>query len=196
MSTLYLMRHGQTYFNLWHKVQGATDSPLTEKGIEQAKIVGNYFKKHNIKFDKAYSSTAERASDTLEYVTGFSQHQYDRIKALKEWNFGSFEAQDDRLNPPLPYEDFFVKYGGEDQNEVAKRMYTTISKIMSNAKEDDNILIVSHGGAIFNFFRVAHFDMDEIRKIKFTNCSVAKIEFKDNEFKYITTLNPALKESK
>lgn len=34
--TLYLMRHGQTLFNLQHKIQGWCDSPLTELGIKQA----------------------------------------------------------------------------------------------------------------------------------------------------------------
>jgi Fructose-2,6-bisphosphatase len=43
--TLYLMRHGQTLFNRQHKIQGACDSPLTVKGIADAKKVGNYFKK-------------------------------------------------------------------------------------------------------------------------------------------------------
>ncbi|MGW9978004.1 broad specificity phosphatase PhoE [Staphylococcus hominis] len=40
---LYLMRHGQTMFNLRGKVQGASDSPLTELGISQAKQAGHYF---------------------------------------------------------------------------------------------------------------------------------------------------------
>lgn len=44
MTTIYLMRHGQTYFNLWHKIQGWVDSPLTEEGINLAKEMGRYFK--------------------------------------------------------------------------------------------------------------------------------------------------------
>ena len=36
--TLYLMRHGQTLFNVLKKIQGWCDSPLTEEGIRQAKI--------------------------------------------------------------------------------------------------------------------------------------------------------------
>lgn len=44
MTTIYLMRHGQTYFNLWHKIQGWVDLPLTEEGINQAKEMGRYFK--------------------------------------------------------------------------------------------------------------------------------------------------------
>jgi len=38
--TLYLMRHGQTLFNLRHKVQGWCDAPLTDFGIYQAKVAG------------------------------------------------------------------------------------------------------------------------------------------------------------
>ena len=38
--TLYLMRHGQTLFNLRHKVQGWCDAPLTDFGVYQAKVAG------------------------------------------------------------------------------------------------------------------------------------------------------------
>ena len=53
--TLYLMRHGQTLFNLRRKVQGACDSPLTQEGIRQATLAKNYFKENGIEFDHAYS---------------------------------------------------------------------------------------------------------------------------------------------
>lgn len=39
---LYIIRHGQTLFNLLDKVQGASDSPLTELGIKQAETARNY----------------------------------------------------------------------------------------------------------------------------------------------------------
>ena len=45
--TLYLMRHGQTLFNLQHKIQGWCDSPLTELGIKQAKVAEKWFKDHD-----------------------------------------------------------------------------------------------------------------------------------------------------
>ena len=59
--TLYLMRHGQTLFNLRKKIQGSCDSPLTDEGIRQAKMAGKYFQDKGITFDAAYSSTQERA---------------------------------------------------------------------------------------------------------------------------------------
>lgn len=84
------MRHGQTLFNQRKKIQGFCDAPLTDLGINQAKIAGSYFKENNITFDQAYSSTSERASDTLELITDKS---YLRLKGLKEWNFGTFEGE-------------------------------------------------------------------------------------------------------
>jgi broad specificity phosphatase PhoE len=48
MTTIYLLRHGQTCSNLWHKIQGGVDSPLTEEGINQAKEMGRYFKENNL----------------------------------------------------------------------------------------------------------------------------------------------------
>ena len=95
--TLYLMRHGQTLFNLRHKVQGWCDAPLTDFGIYQAKVAGQYFKDTGITFDDAYSSTQERACDTLELVTD-GKIPYKRVKGLKEWNFGTFEGESEELN--------------------------------------------------------------------------------------------------
>ena len=115
--TLYLMRHGQTLFNLQHKIQGWCDAPLTPLGIKQAQIASQYFKDNQIVFDHAYSSTSERACDTLEIVTD-SQMPYTRLKGLKEWNFGAFEGKDECLNPKLPYGDFFKQYGGEGEMEL------------------------------------------------------------------------------
>ena len=109
MKDLYLMRHGETLFNQRRKIQGWCDSPLTKKGIEQAKKAGELLK--DIHFDHCYSSTAERCCDTLELVT----HQpYQRLKGIKERYFGVFEGESEDLNPPVDkYDDFFPIYGGE-----------------------------------------------------------------------------------
>ncbi|EHO52966.1 hypothetical protein HMPREF9104_00797 [Lentilactobacillus kisonensis F0435] len=43
--TAYMVRHGQTYLNLYNKIQGWIDSPLTEKGIQDAKSAGERLSK-------------------------------------------------------------------------------------------------------------------------------------------------------
>lgn len=79
MKTLYLMRHGETMFNVQGKIQGWCDSPLTIYGKQQALKVKEYFENHSIVFDKAYCSTSERCSDTLELITDMP---YVRLKEV------------------------------------------------------------------------------------------------------------------
>ncbi len=110
--TFYVTRHGQTLFNSQNKIQGACDSPLTPLGIKQAEIAALHIKNLNIKLDDAYCSTSERAIDTLKIMTDLP---YTSRKDLKEWNFGRLEGEGEHLNPQLPYRDFFVQYGGEDE---------------------------------------------------------------------------------
>ena len=54
MTRFYLMRHGQTLFNTLNRIQGWCDSPLTEKGQDQARQVRAYFEKHGLTFDQYY----------------------------------------------------------------------------------------------------------------------------------------------
>ena len=97
---LYLMRHGETLFNVYRRIQGWCDSPLTELGIQQAIAARNNIK--DIPFDHYYCSTAERAIDTLELVTE-NKVPYTRLKGLKERYFGVFEGQSEDLLPSTKY---------------------------------------------------------------------------------------------
>ena len=142
MKRLYLVRHGETLFNTQGKIQGWSDSPLTERGIKQAQAVRDYFGSEGIRFDHAYSSTSERASDTLELITGMP---YARLKGLKEVNYGFFEGEREMLKPKEPQEivSFFVPFGGENTNDVAERVAKTLTEVMEQ-EDHTNVLAVSH----------------------------------------------------
>lgn len=66
-----------------------------------------------------------------------TDHQlpYKRLKGLKEEYFGSFEAEDERLNPPVPCGNFFVKYGGESTDQIRKRMLDTMRRLVEKTKQ-------------------------------------------------------------
>lgn len=183
--TLYLMRHGQTLFNLRRKIQGWCDSPLTELGINQAKIAGKYFIDHGISFTQAYSSTSERACDTLECVTSLP---YTRVKGLKEWNFGIIESESEDLNPPLPYGDFFKIYQGEGEIEFKQRVADTLLEIM-NRDAHDSVLAVSHGAACRQFMRAWAHTSSLDQKGRIGNCCILKFEFEDNQFTLVDIIN-------
>lgn len=178
--TLYLMRHGETLFNKQKKIQGWCDAPLTELGIKQAEIASEYFVENNVVLDHAYSSTSERACDTLEIVTRYKM-PYTRLKGLKEWNFGAFEGKDEYLNPKLPYGDFFKAWGGEGEMELRERVSKTIKEIMD--KDDHNVVLaVSHGASCAQFYR----EWEKYAKIekteRFYPCVILKYEYEDGIF--------------
>lgn len=184
--TLYLMRHGETLFNVRRKKQGWCDSPLTPKGIEQAKHARSYFEQQGITFDHAYSSTSERACDTLELITA---QPYVRMKGLKEWNFGSFEGESEDLNPPLPYRDFFVLYGGEEEKAFQKRIVTTLTEIMET-KDAECVLVVSHGAACAQFMRYWQHNSELKQTSRIVNCGIMKYSYENGEFTLEEIIDP------
>ena len=186
MSRLYLMRHGQTLFNLLRRKQGWCDSPLTELGIEQAKTVGDLVRERGVSFDHAYSSTSERACDTLELA--FPDMPYTRVKGLKEWNFGRFEGASEDLNPKLPYGDFFKQYGGEDEIELRERLMATITEIMRRPGHE-SVLCVSHGAAMAQVMRAVGVEPLDLKN-RIGNCAMLELDFDGENFTYADLFNP------
>lgn len=186
MSKLYFMRHGQTLFNLLRRKQGWCDSPLTELGVEQAKTVGATLRRRGLSFDHAYSSTSERACDTLELA--FPDQPYERVKGLKEWNFGRFEGASEDLNPKLPYGDFFKQYGGEDEVELRERLMKTITEIMRRPGHE-SVLCVSHGAATAQVMRAVGVEPLDLKN-SIGNCAMLELDFDGENFTYVDLFNP------
>lgn len=181
MKTIYLMRHGETLFNRLHKKQGWCDSPLTKLGIQQALVAKKYFENNEITFDAAFCSTAERASDTLELIT---DQPYTRLKGLKEWHFGRYEGQDEFLNPPQPYGDFFKTFDGEGETEVQARLDATLRKLAKET-EGERILVVAHAAAIRAFMRLWEHTTDIPSLKRLSNCGILRFDFDSEHEQFI-----------
>lgn len=178
---IYLVRHGQTLFNQQKKVQGWCDSPLTQEGIKQAIAVSKTLQ--SIPFAYAYSSTSERAMDTLHYILKDRDVPYAYVKGLKELNFGSLEGKKeaDVFTDIHVYEKGFEMYGGETMvtsNQLFMACLETIAK-----SHTDNVLVVAHGGVIMgalNYLDEARF-MKHMQKVgNVENCSVTILEYTDH----------------
>lgn len=185
MKTLYLMRHGQTLFNVLKLDQGASDAPLTNLGVAQAHAAGTHLAQIGIRPDHVFASPYERTCDTAELVTAHltadgSPLPYERIAGLREFNFGTYEGKDSYLNPALPFGDKFVPFGGDAQRDVTDRMVATLTELMS--RPDVKVaLAVSHGASCANFLRACQ-DWSPVKYhpgIK--NCSVFKFEFDEKD---------------
>ncbi|MEI2802633.1 MAG: histidine phosphatase family protein [Trichococcus flocculiformis] len=190
MKRLYLVRHGETLFNTQGKIQGWSDSPLTERGIKQAQAVRDYFGSEGIRFDHAYSSTSERASDTLELITGMP---YARLKGLKEVNYGFFEGEREMLKPKEPQEivSFFVPFGGENTNDVAERVAKDVDGRDGAGMTIRMVLAVSHSGACYNFLKLWQDPAEELAK-GFPNGSIFVYGYKEKVFRLEEVVRPVL----
>ena len=69
MHSLYFVRHGETVWNVANKICGMTDSPLTEKGREQARQTGELVKNSGLRIDEILYSPLSRAADTASAST-------------------------------------------------------------------------------------------------------------------------------
>ncbi|MFR3877755.1 MAG: histidine phosphatase family protein [Collinsella sp.] len=94
---LYLVRHGQTIFNLKRIIQGWSDSPLTQLGCDQAARAGMFLRARGIEPDHAYTSTLHRTEQTIANL--WPGLAYERLDGLREWFFGDFEAERVMLMP-------------------------------------------------------------------------------------------------
>ncbi|MHD0396331.1 histidine phosphatase family protein [Staphylococcus simulans] len=188
--TLYLIRHGQTLFNQKKQIQGASDSPLTELGKAQAVTTKRYLDQLKLNDYTLFASTQERASDTLEIL--FPNEAYTRLKEIKEWHFGVFEGESERLHPPRVkgelFGDFFADYGGETATEVQERATQTLTHLMKHI-DNQNAIVVSHGGILF-MFAVKWLPIETVESIHFGNCCILKFEYEDETFRFIDSVNP------
>ena len=177
MARLYLVRHGQTVFNRRRIIQGWCDSPLTELGRAQALLARDHLDELGVRFDHAYSSTAERACDTCEIVG--RGMPYVRCKDLRELNFGALEGATHELLLPgshSNYGDYLVQFGGESMDEVGARMNRCLTEAMLQPGHE-NVLAVAHGACTlaFNLFWVETSEV-KVRHIT-ANCSVYTFDF-------------------
>ena len=92
---LYIVRHGQTYFNIYNKLQGWANSPLTQNGINGAKVTAK--KLANVKFDAAFCSDTTRAELTLKIILAGNHASHVKpvsSKLFREEFYGYYEGGD------------------------------------------------------------------------------------------------------
>ena len=183
-TTFYLLRHGETLFNVQGKSQGWCDSPLTERGIAQCRLTGEDYARRGLTFDHAFSSTSERCCDTLEIVTEAAYGKpmpYERMKGLKELYFGAFEGKDNFLELHEPgRETFYVKFGGEDFRDSVKRFEGALVDIAERC-EDERVLVCTHGGITINFY-MKWKDHAKVPATLFSNCLTYVYEYENGIF--------------
>lgn len=184
MKRLYLLRHGQTEFNVKKLVQGRCDSPLTDLGRQQAGMAAAWLKAHNVVPDEVVSSPLGRAMDTAQLVATEllgPDAAVEPCEGIIERCYGSFEeGPHDALPTDVwdPGEDL-VPFGGEGSRALQERMVGTLTNLMG-ADGIETLLAVSHGSASRQFIKAAAPEDFEF-PAKLPNCAIMIFDFDEED---------------
>ena len=150
MTSIYLVRHGQTAWNKEEIFRGRTDVPLDEVGLKQAELTGEYFKR--IQIHAIYSSPLSRAWQTAQKIARFHPLEVQLLEGMIDMSFGGWEGhahQEIREKDPVPYrawreEPHLARLpGGETLDEVRMRAMAALEEVI-RLHPEHTVVLVSH----------------------------------------------------
>jgi len=179
---LGLLRHGQTDWNINFLLQGVTDIPMNQTGIEQVKLAAKAIRAED--WDVVLTSPLSRARQTAEIIA--SQHGYTEIieqELLIERSFGEAEG--------LSHEQWRAKYsnldvipGGESRTQLAERsrlLLETISQELAGKR----VLAISHGALIRALIAIASNNELPRDGERLGNASLNVVKHSDNSWQVV-----------
>jgi 2,3-bisphosphoglycerate-dependent phosphoglycerate mutase len=139
VTTLLLVRHGETDWNADGRLQGHTDRPLSDYGRRQAQKLAEELEGEEI--DAIYSSDLARARETAEIVGRRLGLPVELDPDLREKDWGTWEgltsAERDR-----------VELVGESTEAHQERILRALGRISERQPGDGRVLVVTHGGSM------------------------------------------------
>jgi broad specificity phosphatase PhoE len=150
MTSIYLVRHGQTAWNKEEIFRGRTDVPLDETGLKQAELAGQYFK--GMEIHGIYSSPLSRAWQTAQKIAQFQNLKVEPLEGILDMSFGNWEGhahQEIRKMDGKTYRQWvesphLVKLpGGESLDDVRGRAMGTLEKVIRKHQRE-TLILVSH----------------------------------------------------
>src|SRR3989344_1859959 len=158
-ATLYIVRHGETEWNIERRVQGHGDSPLT---VEGEKAIGDLAKElSSIEFDLVFSSDLLRAKRTAELLVIEKKLAVNTTHLLRERSFGKFEGvlieefrnqnkelleKQEKLSKEESWK-FKLAEDMESNEEIIQRLLVFLREI-AVTYPNKTMLIVTHAGVL------------------------------------------------
>lgn len=186
---VFLIRHGETDWNLDRRFQGQTDIPLNQTGEAQALELGQ--KLLQLRPDVIFSSDLQRALRTAELANRELRVQIHKHAGLREGNLGQMEGRyrDDviaTLGPENwakwssgdPAHLDFALPGGETKRQVLERAIASIKELLASYHHATRIAVCSHGGVVS---RLASHAMvsptPNVSPLSLKNCAIHEVEY-------------------
>ena len=162
MLKLYLVRHGQTFWNVEKRIQGQAESDLTPEGVRQSELLGKRLSQ--VEFDCIYVSPLRRTLQTLKAMSVNDDVPVVEDHRLMEICMGDWQGElveDLKRDYPEEIECFWTKPHAfnratcETYKQVYDRGVEFVRSVVEKYKSG-NILVVTHGAflkILFTYFR-------------------------------------------
>lgn len=183
MTTLYLLRHGETGFNATGRIQGHLDIPLNEVGQLQARLLGQALSV--ISFSAIYASDLSRAMQTAQHISAHHQSPIFADRRLREASLGDWEGhsiaevaeqwpaelaawrKDSLHNRPS---------GGETLQQVQTRAIDLTNELVAKHPKE-RIALVGHGGSIRAIIAfVLQAELTIFPRLHIDNCAISIVQ--------------------
>ncbi|MCT4663260.1 MAG: histidine phosphatase family protein [Tissierellales bacterium] len=152
MPNLYIVRHGQTDYNVEKRIQGILDIPLNENGKSQALETANILKDYS--FDVILVSPLKRAFETASIIQNHLNHEsnlivIDDFREISRGDLNGTLLHHARESYPKLFEDSSESYfmrppNGESIDDFKKIVHSALDSVLQNYN-NKNILLVTHG---------------------------------------------------
>lgn len=184
MAQLILIRHGETLWNQQHRMQGHSDSPLTENGMRQARQLAQRL--GQIEFQALYSSDSGRALETARCIAAVTGHEIIVDARLRERSFGVFEGLTGKEMYTLHPDHFerfktrdpeYVMPGGESAIAFRERALGCLQEIVGR-HAGEVVVVVTHGLVLDMVYRSAYrIDLDAPRTFELVNAGINRCRY-------------------
>lgn len=183
MTTVYMVRHGETDWNRAHRMQGWSDIPLNERGREQAAFAARALA--SVPLDVIYTSPLKRAEKTAEIIRGERKIPLFAEKGFIEINLGKWDGHTpDEMDVLYPGQydiwrstpgDVHID-GGETFAKVQERAWKAFLSMVDKEK-GKHILLVSHMGCLSTIlFKIAGYPLNDLWKHPIGNCALCRVD--------------------
>lgn len=154
-TTLYLIRHGETDWNLNGRWQGHADVPLNNKGQRQATLLAQRLKEEGVSFDAIYSSDLARAYQTAWEIGAAVKVAVQLIPPLREIDMGSWSGltrEEIKEHYPVDYSlleqgQDIPRGGCETISALRKRVVEAVEALVAQ-RPGETLALITHGGPI------------------------------------------------
>ncbi len=155
MSEIYLVRHGETVFNMKGRYQGQLDSPLTEYGVEQVSDVAHMLRVtvHDMSRMKVISSSLGRTLQTAQIICntlGYDFSKVDIDDRLTEVSLGSWDGLtiseiEEQFPGALANTNQYNWYFNNPDGETYEMVVARVSSWLDSIRNFPGVIAISHG---------------------------------------------------